>query len=57
MTELNRCAVCGAPAKVRDLTPGRDPRWLCRDHIPDETAAEVLDVIDEARRKAAQTRH
>ena len=57
MTEPNRCAVCGAPAKVRDLTSGREPRWLCRDHILDETAAEVLDLIDEARGKAAPTRH
>jgi len=56
MTEPSRCAICGAPASVRDVTPGRDPRWLCRDHIADE-AAEVTDKIEELRRKAEPTRH
>jgi hypothetical protein len=44
------------PASVPDVTPGRKPRWLCRNHITDE-AAKVTDKIDELRRKTEPTRH
>ena len=50
------CAVCGAPAKVREMSAPDGPRWLCRDHLAEE-AVEVLDRIDELRPKAEPTRH
>jgi len=49
------CAVCGAPAAAREMTAPGSPRWLCRDHMAPE-AVEVLDEIEELRRKAEPTR-
>ena len=44
------CAVCGAPAKVREMTAPCGPRWLCRDHM----AAEAVEVLDRNRRAAVE---
>jgi len=56
MVARHACAICGKPASVREMNAPGGPRWLCRDHLPDD-AGEVLDKIDELRRKAEPTRH
>jgi hypothetical protein len=48
-------AISAPVDKPPPSAPG-GPRWLCRDHLPDE-AGEVLDRIEELRRKQEPTRH
>jgi hypothetical protein len=51
---LEPCTICGKPASVREMSAPGGPRWLCRDHLPDD-AGDVLDTIEELRRKQEPT--